>query len=103
MKEKMTLKVYKHESNAGTSQIEFNSDSSGTLILEGGGEYSFEWDLNDELHIVFKNVKTTKAPDRWYDFRGTNGSSINKSCSFINLIIFDLDFENNTSLQFSTI
>lgn len=98
------LKELMCESAYYTSDTEliFNIDGTGTLKLQGGGEYTFNWDVDSSLQIQFSNVVATKSPDRWYDFKGASGSYItDNQASKINLIIFDLDYNYNVSLQLS--
>ena len=101
MKKTLCLKVYKHVSSSDTSELDLNDDGTGTLKLEGGGEYSFNWDLTEDLFFKFTNIVTTKSPDKWYDFKGQIGSNTDRNCMMINLIIYDLDYESSVSLQFS--
>lgn len=101
MKNTLCSKVYKHTSSSDTSELDLNNDGTGTLKLEGGGEYSFNWDLEEDLYFKFTNIVTTKSPDKWYDFKGQNGSNTDRNCTMINLIIYDLDYESAVSLQFS--
>lgn len=100
LKEKLSQKSYYHKSSTESSEIKFNLDGSGTLKLEGGGEYSFNYDLNEELYLSFTNVVTIKEPMRWYDFFGDNGSYIDRNCTIINLCIYDIDYESKVLLQF---
>lgn len=84
------------------SELSFNEDGTGTLKLQGGGEYSFNWDVSSSLQITFTNIIATKVPDKWYDFRGAYGSMVlDQSANEINLIVYDLDIEGNALLRFS--
>lgn len=94
-------KTYKHLSSSATSELDLYIDGTGTLKLEGGGEYSFNWDLSEDLYFKFTNIVIIKSPDKWYDFRGQSGSNTDRNCTMINLIIYDLDYESSVSLQFS--
>lgn len=99
-----SIKTKMCESNYYTSGTElmFNENGTGTLKLQGGGEYSFNWDVDSSLQITFTNIVTTKAPDRWYDFKGARGSYVtDNEASKINLVIYDLDYFENVSLQLS--
>ena len=86
------------------SELKFNSDNTGSLSLQGGGKYAFTWSLRIEstyVYIDFSNVTVVDQEDRWYKFVGQKGSYTNTDASFIYLIIYDLDWEENTSMQFS--
>lgn len=84
------------------TELVFNIDGTGTLKLQGGGEYEFNWDVDSSLQIQFSSIIVTKLPDKWYDFKGTAGSYLtDNQASKINLIIYDLDYNYNVSLQLS--
>ncbi len=85
----------------GNHTIIFNEDGTGSLSLQGGGVYSFNWNLNDDLTISFTNVQTMVQPDKWYDFKGASGSSILDDGNSINLRIYDLDEYVTISIQLS--
>lgn len=101
LKEKLTYKTYYHHSSTESSELVFNIDGTGSLILEGGGEYTFNWDLDEDLYFTFTNVVAIKSPDRWYDFRGKSGSNTDRNCTMVNLYIYDLDYEESVALQFN--
>ena len=74
------------------------------LTLQGGGEFTFSWSLRMEgtyVYIDFSNVVTTTLPSRWYTFKGSKGSYTDSEASFISLVVYDLDYEENWVIQFS--
>ena len=101
IKTKLSQKTYYHHSSGDVSELSLAIDGSGYLKLEGGGEYSFNWDVNEDFYLSFKNIVTIKAPDRWYDFKVKSGSTVDRECTTINLIIYDLDFDSYVAIQFS--
>ncbi len=100
VKEKLCQKVY----TATDCELKFSNDGTGDLSLQGGGIYTFSWDLRVDgtyVFIDFSNITVVKNPDRWYDFKGVRGSYTNNEASFISLIVYDLDYEENWPIQFS--
>lgn len=86
---------------ATDSTLKFNLDGTGSLTLQGGGQYTFNWEIDSDYKITFTNVVTTKSPDKWYDFKGAAGSYTFEDASSVNLVIYDLDESSNTQMQFS--
>ncbi len=100
IKQQLCSKTYK----ATDCELSFFEDGTGSLTLQGGGAYSFSWNLRIDgtyIFIDFSNVVTTTIPDRWYDFKGTKGSYTNETATFISLIIYDMDFDENCTMQFA--
>lgn len=100
MKNKLIKKTYK----ATDSSLTFDENNNGTLTLQGGGEFTFSWSLRMEgtyVYIDFSNVVTTTSPSRWYTFKGSKGSYTDSEASFISLVVYDLDYEENWVIQFS--
>ena len=97
IKQVLCSKTYTHYS----SELSFNNDGTAYLKLEGGGSYKFNWELSSNLYFSFSNIETLIVPKKWYDFRGTYGSTTDKTGDVVNLYVWDLDYSEAISLQFS--
>lgn len=93
----LTAKDYTYRSN----RMHLSSDKTGTLVLEGGGEYSFQWEASLDLMLSFKNVTALVEPEKWYDFTGRKPARISSDFSSLTVSIYDMDYSEETIFTFT--